>query len=522
MSTWRSSDTCRMWGRSSARRWPYVVGATTLVTGLPAFVAAQVAPSGSIAGVLGGLGLAVVLSIVAAKVGAALWMRRPLARDVLFGDLMLWEWLRRLWVERRLARALSLLGAADARAGERAAALRDLARLLEARDSYTHGHSRRVARHALRMAQALRVPAPEAERIWGAATVHDLGKLYTPREILNKPGRLTDEEFEVIKRHPVDGAAMLLDLGDPELVAIVRHHHERLDGRGYPDGLAGAAIPLGARIIAVADTFDALTSTRSYRAAASHKRALDILRKEAGTQLDAAAVAAFLRIYSGRRPALAALVTLAPQRLVAWLGHEAGAVAGLVPAAGWIAPAAAAAVAVLGFSSPDRTSDAPRRAADAAPVATVRQPSRGLAATVQTRASLSAPTPRQPSRSRAKAHRPAPKRQHGTSPSPAQSAPKPGAAATAPPIQAVAASAAPTSPAPGGSDAAVEVPASQPTVRDVVGAVKVSSPRVTVAGVQADVAPVVETVEAVSQAVATTVDEQVAKVTPVVDSLLPR
>jgi putative nucleotidyltransferase with HDIG domain len=319
---------------------------------MPACVVAFLAPSGSAPELVLGALLAVVLSLGAAKVGAMLWMRHPLARDVLFADLMAWEWIRRLWVERRIARAQSAVGADHLAPQARAEALRDLARLLEARDAYTHGHSQRVARHALRIARALHVPDAEAGRIWTAATLHDVGKLYTPREILNKPGRLTDEEFDVIKRHSVDGAGMLADVeGDPEMVAIVRSHHERLDGHGYPDGLAGDAIPLGARIIAVADTFDALTSTRSYRPAATHKRALDILRKEAGAQLDGAAVAAFLRTYSGRRPAaLSSLVVLGPQRAVAWAGHQAGAVASLAPAAGWIAPAAAAAVAVLGVT----------------------------------------------------------------------------------------------------------------------------------------------------------------------------
>jgi putative nucleotidyltransferase with HDIG domain len=294
------------------RRWPYVAVATALVTGMPAAAATFLLPSGTALELLGGVVIAVLLSMGAAKLGAALWMRHPLARDVLFADLMVWEWARRLWVERRLASAQRALDS-ELAPQARAEALSDLARLLEARDAYTHGHSRRVARHALRIAHALHVPAAEAERIWTAARMHDVGKLYTPREILNKPGRLTDPEFEVIKRHPVDGADMLADVdGDPEMVAIVRSHHERLDGRGYPDGLAGNDIPLGARIIAVADTFDALTSTRSYRPAASHKRALDILRAEAGAQLDGDAVAAFLRTYSGRRPAaLTSLVAVA-------------------------------------------------------------------------------------------------------------------------------------------------------------------------------------------------------------------
>src|SRR6202043_1885938 len=113
--------------------------------------------------------------------------------------------------------------------------------------------------------------------------------------------RLTDSEFAVIKRHASDGADMLEGAADPEITAMVRHHHERVDGRGYPAGLAGADIPLGARIIAVADTFDAITSSRAYRGAKPQKKALEVLDKGAGTQLDSVAVAAFRDRYSGRR-----------------------------------------------------------------------------------------------------------------------------------------------------------------------------------------------------------------------------
>jgi putative nucleotidyltransferase with HDIG domain len=457
-----------MSGTSSVVRWPWVVAATALVVGMPACLVTFLAPSDSMPHALGGVAVAVVVSMATAKIGEALWMRHPLARDVLFGDLMLWEWLRRLWVEHRLTRAQSALSAGDAPGQERAEALRNLARLLEARDSYTHGHSRRVARHALRIAQALHVPAAEAERIWTAATLHDVGKLYTPREILNKPGRLTDEEFEVIKRHPVDGAAMLVDIGDPELVAIVRSHHERLDGAGYPDGLAGAAIPLGARVIAVADTFDALTSTRSYRSAASHKRALDILRKEAGTQLDGAAVDAFVRTYSGRRPAaLSALIALAPQRLVAWLGHEATAVASLAPATGWIAPAAAAAAAMFGFSSAVPDGAAPQHGASATPIVAVRAQSSARVATVVAAAPArprEAPAPAKARRPAKRDRTPAPKPGGAKAPSQqpaAQQAPFTAAATTTRPASDEPSSPAPTADAP---------------VHDVVAAVKTAPP----------------------------------------------
>jgi putative nucleotidyltransferase with HDIG domain len=502
-----------MWGRASLRRGPYVVGATALVTAMPACVVAFLAPSGTVAELVGGMLLAVVLSIAAAKVGAALWMRHPLARDVLFADLMAWEWARGVWVERRLARAQTALGTDHLAPEARAEALRDLARLLEARDSYTHGHSQRVARHALRIAQALHVPAAQAERIWTAATLHDVGKLYTPREILNKPGRLTDEEFEVIRRHPVDGAAMLLDVeGDPEIVAIVRSHHERLDGHGYPDGLAGDDIPLGARIIAVADTFDALTSTRSYRPAATHKRALDILRKEAGLQLDGAAVAAFLRSYAGRRPAaISSLLTLAPQRLLALASHPAGAVAGLAPAAGWIAPAAAAAAAVFGVShgTPATTS---QHVPPATTTAAVRVAPPARTAVVVASRQAPARSDRRKAPASTKARRPTPHR-HPTAPqTPTATSPTPSSTAAA---TATSTATEPATSVPSAPGAAVA------GVRDLVGAVKVpSAPQVSIPAAESVVAPVTQTVTAVANSVTGTVDAEVANVTPVVTTLL--
>jgi hypothetical protein len=158
-----------------------------------------------------------------------------------------------------------------------------------------------------------------------AAAVHDVGKINTPREILMKPGRLTDAEFSVIQRHAPEGAAMAAGIGDEAITAMVCHHHERLDGSGYPQGLSGDAVPLGARIIAVADVFDAMTSSRPYRPARAHKRAMEILSEEAGTKLDARAVAAFRSCYSARRSvAWSALLVAAPQRLAAWAGGAAG------------------------------------------------------------------------------------------------------------------------------------------------------------------------------------------------------
>jgi putative two-component system response regulator len=191
-----------------------------------------------------------------------------------------------------------------ARRSDPASRLRELERLsdmLEAGDARTHGHSQRVMGHVETMARTMRLPTADVTRCQIAAAVHDIGKIFTPTAILNKTGRLTKAEFAIIMQHPVDGAEMLDEIDDPLITAMVRHHHERIDGTGYPAGLRGDAIPLGARIIAVADTFDAMTSLRAYRAAGTERRALTTLQRVAGRQLDTRVVAAFLRSY-GRAP----------------------------------------------------------------------------------------------------------------------------------------------------------------------------------------------------------------------------
>lgn len=204
--------------------------------------------------------------------------------------------------EPRVAAALRRLRGAeesgDLTRGRRAQLLSELAAELEARDPYTHGHSRRVARHAVVIAIRLGLAEHQVATIRAAAALHDVGKINTPRAILHKPGRLTGVELELIELHPVDGAEIVSTLADPGLTAMVRHHHERRDGTGYPDGLTGDEIPLGARVIAVADTFDAITSTRPYRPARTHGVAMEILQEEAGTRLDLNAVRALEAYYT--------------------------------------------------------------------------------------------------------------------------------------------------------------------------------------------------------------------------------
>jgi hypothetical protein len=301
------------------RYLPHVAAATFVVLGLPALAASGIQ---AVLGVpaVAGVVLAIALSLALASAGSALWMRHPGSRDLVFGDLMVWGWLRRVRGDRRLAEATRLLGG-KLSAGDRVEVLEQLAGNLEARDVYTHGHSRRVTRHAEAIALGMGLAADDVAKVRTAAAVHDVGKIFTPREVLMKPGRLTDVEFEIIKRHAPDGADMVAELGDREVTAMVRYHHERLDGSGYPDGLGVAETPVGARIIAVADTFDAMTSTRPYRRACSHKRAMDTLAGEAGTKLDPDAVAAFRAYYSPRSPvAWWSLLVTVPQRLVAWAG----------------------------------------------------------------------------------------------------------------------------------------------------------------------------------------------------------
>jgi HD-GYP domain-containing protein (c-di-GMP phosphodiesterase class II) len=230
---------------------------------------------------------AVVLSTVIAAGGAALWKRQPGSRDMVFADLLLWGWLRRCWSERRLSQARSLFDSARKSGPEVSIELvTGLSRLLEARDAYTHGHGQRVARYASRIAEAMHLAPVEIAKIQTTAAVHDVGKLYTPREILNNPGRLNEEEYEVAKRHAAWGARMLSAVGDEEIMAMVRHHHERIDGRGYPDGLSDESIPMAARILAVAEVYDVLTAPDSYRIPMSAAEAEDELRRVAGTQLD--------------------------------------------------------------------------------------------------------------------------------------------------------------------------------------------------------------------------------------------
>src|SRR6476620_5791828 len=174
-----------------------------------------------------------------------------------------------------------------------------LARALEAKDAYTRGHSIRVSRYAVATASRLGFSGPGLDGIRLGGELHDIGKIGTREAVLHKPSSLTPEEFRQITEHPALGERMLSPLAheSPDVLKIVRSHHERLDGWGFPDGLRGEKIPIEAPIVAVADSFDAMTTRRPYREARPPVEAMGELRKVAGTQLDPEAVEAFVASY---------------------------------------------------------------------------------------------------------------------------------------------------------------------------------------------------------------------------------
>jgi putative nucleotidyltransferase with HDIG domain len=192
------------------------------------------------------------------------------------------EDVRRLYHQMQRAICQSLLGLANA---------------LEAKDPYTRGHSERVAALSRRVASALGLAPAAVDVVGQAGLLHDIGKIGVPEAILRKPGPLAPDEWQIMRAHPVIGAQIVAPFEFFQGAArAIRHHHERWDGSGYPDGLAREAIPLEARIVAVADVFDALTSARPYRAALARDAARAFLAHEAGRTLDETIVAALLGV----------------------------------------------------------------------------------------------------------------------------------------------------------------------------------------------------------------------------------
>ena len=175
--------------------------------------------------------------------------------------------------------------------------LEALTATIDAKDRYTCGHSQRVALLTAQLAEAAGLDEDQVDRARIAGLVHDIGKIGVPESVLLKQGRLTDAEFDWIRRHPEIGARILRDIPQMEdVLGGVLHHHERWDGSGYPNGISSEEIPLVARMIALADTFDAMSSTRTYRPAMTHEDVLEEIRREAGSQFDPALAELFLAL----------------------------------------------------------------------------------------------------------------------------------------------------------------------------------------------------------------------------------
>ncbi len=180
--------------------------------------------------------------------------------------------------------------------------IESLVTAIEAKSPSTRGHSEGVIKYAVAIAQEMGLPADQAERVRVAAVLHDLGKIGIPDDLLNRAGPLSDSEWAIMKRHPRLG----FNIADPldpegEILFMIYHHHERYDGTGYPDGLAGEKIPLGACIIAAADSYEAMTAVRPYQRSKSPGEALEEIRQKAGAQFDPVVAEAFLRVLERER-----------------------------------------------------------------------------------------------------------------------------------------------------------------------------------------------------------------------------
>jgi putative nucleotidyltransferase with HDIG domain len=230
---------------------------------------------------------------------------------------LLWLVLKRAYgrsAEQMGAQARALAAALAESESAYDSTLRALSVALDVRDRELEGHSQRVARYMELMARELRLAKVDLPTLRRGALLHDLGKIGIPDEILRKTGKLESSEWTTMKRHPAYGARILA--GIPFLsgaAEIVRHHHEHFDGSGYPDGLAGEEIPLGARIFALADAFDAMTSDRPYRKAMGLEDALKEIERCSGGQFDPAIATAFLRLPTERLSAVRADAGPLPQ-----------------------------------------------------------------------------------------------------------------------------------------------------------------------------------------------------------------
>jgi len=252
-----------------------------------------------------------VLCVIGLALAIAYWTLRLPGIIVFSLPAFLTRYTQKQYVERteesvrelrRMNQELSLANREIASASQAIRQLNDelfltLAKIIDARDPYAAGHASKAANYAIAMAAELGLPAERVEHVRQAALLHDIGKLGVSEQLLHKPSRLSEEEYTLIKTHTVVGADFLeTSQGLRHLVPFIRHHHERWDGGGYPDGLRGEQIPLEARILAVCDTVDAMASDRPYQRAMSLDEIVAELKRCAGTQFDPAVVQAFMRI----------------------------------------------------------------------------------------------------------------------------------------------------------------------------------------------------------------------------------
>lgn len=249
----------------------YILINSAIITGLMSLLNRQSFASmwaGSIKDVLpssiaiGSIGIIIALAYIGYGAGAVL---------LFFGPLLLARYSFKMYVDMRNTYMETIQA---------------LNKTIEAKDAYTSGHASRVQDYAVRLAEAVKLPEDKIQNIRNAAILHDIGKIGIDDNILKKPSGLTTEEYAQIKRHPIIGAEIIRDVDFlKDVAAIVRHHHERYDGKGYPDGLKDGDIPIEASILAIADVYDAMTSSRPYRKPLSKEAALEEIRANAGTQL---------------------------------------------------------------------------------------------------------------------------------------------------------------------------------------------------------------------------------------------
>lgn len=239
-------------------------------------------------------------AVTALKSGAFDYILKPVNFDVLF--LTIRNALRKQEMERqlqdyRMNLEIKVKEQTDLINSMYVRSIHSLIKALEAKDFYTRGHSQRVTRYSVAVGKELAWPADRLEVLQRAAILHDLGKIGVRESVLNKPGKLTYEEFGEIARHPEVATHILSPIPFfQNVLPAILHHHERFDGRGYPGRIGGKDIPLASRIMSVADTYDAMTSTRAYRPALSEEEATAEIRRCSGTQFDPEIVSVFLSV----------------------------------------------------------------------------------------------------------------------------------------------------------------------------------------------------------------------------------